>query len=72
MSNKPDSEVSNRKFADRLERQANDGHGWNKVPGMLREAAKRIRAFEPPERIGSSGSRCLRCGAGNEWIEGNK
>lgn len=46
MSSKPDSEVSHRKFADRLDRQANDGHGWDKVPDMLREAAKRIRALD--------------------------
>jgi len=34
--------VSDKKFAERLVRQANDGHGWNKAPDMLREAAERI------------------------------
>lgn len=35
-------EVSDKKFAERLERQANDGHGWDKAPAMMREAADRI------------------------------
>jgi len=48
-----DERVSDKKFAERLVRQANDGHGWNKVPDMLREAAKRIRELDK-ERASST------------------
>lgn len=43
MSNTPDNQVSNTRFAARLERQAANGHGWNRAPEMMREAARRIR-----------------------------
>jgi hypothetical protein len=49
MGSLPDAEVSDKKFVERLRRQASDGHGWDKVPDMLREAANRIerlREFE--------------------------
>lgn len=42
----PHSEVSHKKFAERLERQSHDGHHWDQVPEMLREAARRIRELE--------------------------
>lgn len=32
-----------RKFVERLERQANDGHGWDKAPQMMRDAAATIK-----------------------------
>jgi hypothetical protein len=34
--------ASDKKFVERLRRQADDGHGWDKVPEMLRESADRI------------------------------
>lgn len=42
---KPHAEVSHKKFAERLERQANDGHHWNQAPEMMLEAARRIRGL---------------------------
>lgn len=35
-----------RKFIERLDRQANDGHGWDKAPQMLRDAAANLRRAE--------------------------
>jgi hypothetical protein len=40
-----------RKFAERLDRQANDGHGWNKAPQMLRDASRLIYVMERALRI---------------------
>ena len=53
LTSKP--EVSDKKFVERLRRQADDGHGWNKAPAMMREAADRIdrlrAALERAERV---------------------
>lgn len=32
-----------KKFTERLERQADDGHHWDRAPQMLRDAAANIR-----------------------------
>ena len=34
--------VSDKKFCERLRRQADDGHHWDRAPAMLRESAERI------------------------------
>jgi hypothetical protein len=42
MSSLNNRECSDAKFAERLRRQADDGHHWDQVPEMLRIAAERI------------------------------
>ena len=37
--------VSDKKFCERLRRQADDGHHWDRAPAMLRESAERIESL---------------------------
>lgn len=40
-----------KKFTERLERQADDGHHWDRAPQMLRDAAAHIRRLEAGLRL---------------------